>query len=63
MSTMKEATVDDDTTQAWTQEPLNTANNESKQNKLRMKDFVSFGIFPYMDICDWLLLSLSSRRV
>ena len=41
-STTKEATDNDLTDQAQTHDPLNTANNESKQNKLSMKHFVSF---------------------
>ena len=42
VSTMKEATGNDVTNQAPTHDPLNTANNESKQDKLRMLHFVSF---------------------
>ena len=39
---MKEATDDDDTNQAQTHDSPNSANNESKQNKLSIKHLVSF---------------------
>ena len=42
VSTMNEPTNDDVTNQAQRHDPLNAANNESKQSNLSMKCFVSF---------------------